>query len=280
MCLRAGEPDSAGSQFFIMQGSFPTDYDGKYAAFGKLMDDESLSVLNALGSVAVDASYRPLVLTTIDTIRVDTHGYTFPFVKVGEEGEAAASGRLETHRGGCTMKNPIVTITMENGRAIKAELYPDVAPNTVANFVSLVEKGFYDGLIFHRVIPGFISRAATPPAPAWVAPGYRIQGEFRLNGVKNDLKHTRGVLSMARSMHPDSAGSQFFIMHADAPHLDGQYAAFGKVIEGNGRGGRDRQLRDQRPGSPPQGAEDQERYRGGLWRGLCRKEGLTGGPFV
>ena len=130
------------------------------------------------------------------------------------------------------MKNPIVTITMENGRAIKAELYPDVAPNTVANFVSLVEKGFYDGLIFHRVIPGFMIQGGDPTGTGMGGPGYRIQGEFRLNGVKNDLKHTRGVLSMARSMHPDSAGSQFFIMHADAPHLDGQYAAFGKVIEG------------------------------------------------
>ena len=130
------------------------------------------------------------------------------------------------------MKNPIVTITMENGKVIKAELYPDVAPNTVANFVSLVEKGFYDGLIFHRVIPGFMIQGGDPTGTGMGGPGYRIAGEFRLNGFKNDLKHTRGVLSMARSMHPDSAGSQFFIMHADAPHLDGQYAAFGKVIEG------------------------------------------------
>ena len=130
------------------------------------------------------------------------------------------------------MKNPIVTITMENGKVIKAELYPDVAPNTVANFVSLVEKGFYDGLIFHRVIPGFMIQGGDPTGTGMGGPGYRIVGEFRLNGVKNDLRHTRGVLSMARSMHPDSAGSQFFIMHADAPHLDGQYAAFGKVIEG------------------------------------------------
>ena len=123
------------------------------------------------------------------------------------------------------MKNPIVTFTMENGKVIKAELYPDVAPNTVANFVSLVEKGFYDGLIFHRVIPGFMIQGGDPTGTGMGGPGYRIQGEFRLNGVKNDLKHTRGVLSMARSMHPDSAGSQFFIMHEDAPHLDGQYAA-------------------------------------------------------
>ena len=153
------------------------------------------------------------------------------------------------------MKNPIVTITMENGKVIKAELYPDVAPNTVANFVSLVEKGFYNGLIFHRVIPGFMIQGGDPTGTGMGGPGYRIQGEFRLNGVKNDLKHTRGVLSMARSMHPDSAGSQFFIMHEDAPHLDGQYAAFGKVIEGmdavdaianTETGAQDRPIREQK----------------------------------
>ncbi len=130
------------------------------------------------------------------------------------------------------MKNPIVTFTMENGSTFKAELYPEIAPNTVANFVSLVQSGFYDGLIFHRVIPGFMIQGGDPTGTGMGGPGWRIRGEFRLNGVKNDLKHTRGVLSMARSMHPDSAGSQFFVMHADAPHLDGQYAAFGKVIEG------------------------------------------------
>ena len=130
------------------------------------------------------------------------------------------------------MKNPIVTFTMENGSVIKAELYPETAPNTVANFVHLVESGFYDGLIFHRVIPGFMIQGGDPTGTGMGGPGWRIKGEFSRNGVKNDLKHTRGVLSMARSMHPDSAGSQFFIMHEDAPHLDGQYAAFGKVIEG------------------------------------------------
>ena len=130
------------------------------------------------------------------------------------------------------MNNPIVTIEMENGDIIKAELYPEIAPNTVASFVSLVEKGFYDGLIFHRVIPGFMIQGGEPPGTGTGGPGYTIRGEFSGNGFKNDLKHTRGVLSMARSMMPNSAGSQFFIMHADAPHLDGQYAAFGKVIEG------------------------------------------------
>lgn len=130
------------------------------------------------------------------------------------------------------MNNPIVTIEMENGDIIKAELYPEIAPNTVASFVSLVEKGFYDGLIFHRVIPGFMIQGGDPTGTGMGGPGYAIKGEFSGNGFKNDLKHTRGVLSMARSMMPNSAGSQFFIMHADAPHLDGQYAAFGKVIEG------------------------------------------------
>lgn len=130
------------------------------------------------------------------------------------------------------MNNPIVTIEMENGDIIKAELYPEIAPNTVASFVSLVEKGFYDGLIFHRVIPGFMIQGGDPTGTGMGGPGYTIKGEFSGNGFKNGLKHTRGVLSMARSMMPNSAGSQFFIMHADAPHLDGQYAAFGKVIEG------------------------------------------------
>ena len=153
------------------------------------------------------------------------------------------------------MKNPIVTFTMENGKVIKAELYPDVAPNTVANFVSLVEKGFYNGLTFHRVIPGFMIQGGDPTGTGMGGPGWRIKGEFARNGVKNDLKHTRGVLSMARSMHPDSAGSQFFIMHEDAPHLDGQYAAFGKVIEGmdavdaianTETGAQDRPIREQK----------------------------------
>ena len=130
------------------------------------------------------------------------------------------------------MKNPIVTITMENGGVIKAELYPEVAPNTVNNFVDLVNRGFYDGLIFHRVIPGFMIQGGCPEGTGTGGPGYSIKGEFTSNGYKNDLKHSKGVLSMARAMHPDSAGSQFFIMVADAPHLDGQYASFGKVIEG------------------------------------------------
>ena len=130
------------------------------------------------------------------------------------------------------MSNPIVTIRMYDGGVIKAELYPEIAPNTVNNFVSLVGQGFYNGLIFHRVIPGFMIQGGCPKGNGTGGPGYEIPGEFAANGFKNDLKHTRGVLSMARAMDPDSAGSQFFIMHEDAPHLDGQYAAFGMVLEG------------------------------------------------
>ena len=130
------------------------------------------------------------------------------------------------------MSNPIVTIEMENGDIIKAELYPEIAPNTVNNFISLVKQGFYDGVIFHRVISGFMIQGGDPKGTGVGGPGYCIKGEFTANGFKNDLRHSRGVLSMARTMAPNSAGSQFFIMHEDAPHLDGQYAAFGKVMEG------------------------------------------------
>ena len=126
----------------------------------------------------------------------------------------------------------IVTIEMENGKTMKAELYPETAPQSVRNFVTLIQKGFYDGLIFHRVISGFMIQGGDPMGQGFGGPGYNIYGEFTMNGFKNTLKHKRGVLSMARSARPNSAGSQFFIMHADAPHLDGQYAAFGKVIEG------------------------------------------------
>ena len=130
------------------------------------------------------------------------------------------------------MSNPIVTIEMENGKVIKAELYPEIAPNTVNNFLSLVNKGYYDGLTFHRVIYGFMIQGGCPNGTGMGGPGYSIKGEFASNGVKNTLAHTPGVLSMARSMMPNSAGSQFFIMHKAAPHLNGEYAAFGKVIEG------------------------------------------------
>ena len=130
------------------------------------------------------------------------------------------------------MTNPVVTITMDNGDVMKAELYPEVAPNTVNNFISLINKGFYDGKIFHRVISGFMIQGGCPNGNGMGGPGYCIKGEFSQNRFKNDLKHTPGVLSMARAMPPDSAGSQFFIMHKDSPHLDGSYAAFGKVTEG------------------------------------------------
>ena len=129
-------------------------------------------------------------------------------------------------------QNPIVTITMKNGDVIKAELYPDIAPVSVNNFISLINKKFYDGLIFHRVIKGFMIQGGCPDGTGMGGPGYSIKGEFAANGVNNSLKHTEGVLSMARAQHPDSAGSQFFIMHKSAPHLDGSYAAFGKVTEG------------------------------------------------
>ena len=130
------------------------------------------------------------------------------------------------------MKNPIVTITMQNGKKIVAELYPEIAPESVNNFVYLIGKGFYDGLTFHRIIRGFMIQGGCPQGNGTGGPGYSIKGEFAANGVKNDLKHERGVLSMARAQNPNSGGSQFFIMHADAPHLDGSYADFGKVIEG------------------------------------------------
>ena len=129
-------------------------------------------------------------------------------------------------------QNPIVTFVMEYGGTFKAELYPEIAPQSVNNFISLIKKGFYDGLTFHRVIPGFMIQGGDPDGRGTGGPGYSIKGEFASNGFKNDLKHTKGVLSMARSMFPDSAGSQFFIMHETSPHLDGDYAAFGKIIEG------------------------------------------------
>lgn len=130
------------------------------------------------------------------------------------------------------MANPIITITLENGDVMKAELYPEIAPNTVNNFISLIKKGFYNGLTFHRVIPGFMIQGGCPVGNGTGGPGYNIKGEFSQNGFENNLNHEEGVLSMARAMQPDSAGSQFFIMHKNSPHLDGAYAAFGKVTEG------------------------------------------------
>ena len=130
------------------------------------------------------------------------------------------------------MANPIVRITMDSGKTIRLELYPEIAPITVENFLDLVNKGFYNGLSFHRIIPGFMIQGGDPSGNGTGGPGYKIKGEFKSNGVNNDIKHERGVISMARAFDPNSAGSQFFIMHADAPHLDGNYAAFGHVVEG------------------------------------------------
>ena len=153
------------------------------------------------------------------------------------------------------VSNPIVTIEMEDGKVMKAELYPNIAPNTVNNFISLIKKGFYDGLIFHRVIPGFMLQGGCPLGEGYGGPGHNIPGEFSKNGFENNLKHTKGVLSMARSAAPDSAGSQFFIMHEVSPHLDGSYAAFGKIIEGEevidaialvNTNGNDKPLKDER----------------------------------
>ena len=143
-----------------------------------------------------------------------------------------AQNETTTTEEGTTMKNPIATITMKDGGVMKLELYPDVAPNTVKNFISLANAGFYDGLIFHRVIAGFMIQGGDPNGNGMGGPGYSIKGEFTGNGFTNDLKHSRGVISMARAMDPDSAGSQFFIMHVDYPYLDGQYAAFGMMTEG------------------------------------------------
>ena len=165
--------------------------------------------------------------------------------------------------------NPIVTFEMKDGGIIKAELYPEIAPNTVNNFISLVKKGFYDGKIFHRVIPGFMIQGGCPEGTGMGGPGYHIAGEFSMAGFKNDLKHTPGVLSMARAMHPHSAGSQFFIMHETSPHLDGQYAAFGKVIEGMdvvNRIAETKTIRQEASGGSGYG-EGNRRY---LWRGLSR----------
>ena len=155
-------------------------------------------------------------------------------------------------------QKPVFVITMQDGREMKGELYPEIAPQSVGNFVALANSGFYDGVIFHRVIPGFMIQGGDPKGMGYGGPGYNIKGEFAANGVPNPLKHTYGVLSMARSMAPDSAGSQFFIMTSDSPHLDGQYAAFGKVLEGMevaedivhaDRDGRDKPLQDQRMAS-------------------------------
>lgn len=167
-----------------------------------------------------------LLITVLAACQLDTSD------EEQDKKEAANSDEAESSKPEPTGKTPIVTLTMENGEEIIIELYPDIAPNTVNNFISLVEDGFYDGLIFHRVIPGFMIQGGDPEGTGIGGPGYAIKGEFSSNGFENDLLHERGVLSMARSQEPDSAGSQFFIMTDDSSHLDGDYAGFGKVVEG------------------------------------------------
>ena len=182
-----------------------------------------------------------LACSTATANTYTTDGAAAPGVQTGEQtGEQTteqqpaqpAQNETTTTEEGTTMKNPIATITMKDGGVMKLELYPDVAPNTVKNFISLANAGFYDGLIFHRVIAGFMIQGGDPNGNGMGGPGYSIKGEFTGNGFTNDLKHSRGVISMARAMDPDSAGSQFFIMHVDYPYLDGQYAAFGMMTEG------------------------------------------------
>ena len=182
-----------------------------------------------------------LACSTATANTYTTDGAAAPGVQTGEQtGEQTteqqpaqpAQNETTTTEEGTTMKNPIATITMKDGGVMKLELYPDVAPNTVKNFISLANSGFYDGLIFHRVIAGFMIQGGDPNGNGMGGPGYSIKGEFTGNGFTNDLKHSRGVISMARAMDPDSAGSQFFIMHVDYPYLDGQYAAFGMMTEG------------------------------------------------
>ena len=181
-----------------------------------------------------------LACSTATANTYTTDGAAAPGVQTGEQtgeqtteqqpAQPAQNETTTTEEG--TMNKPIATITMKDGSVMKLELYPDVAPNTVKNFISLANSGFYDGLTFHRIIAGFMIQGGDPNGNGMGGPGYSIKGEFTGNGFTNDLKHSRGVISMARAMNPDSAGSQFFIMHADAPHLDGSYAAFGMLIEG------------------------------------------------
>ena len=174
------------------------------------------------------------------------------------------------------MANPTFTITLENGGVMKGELYPEIAPQSVGNFISLANSGFYDGLIFHRCIPGFMIQGGCPEGTGMGGPGYRIKGEFNANGVKNDLKHTYGVLSMARSMMKDSAGSQFFIMTSDSPHLDGQYAAFGRVLEGMEEAEKIVSQRTDRMDRPAGASAHPVHSRGDQRRGISLYEAVSG----
>lgn len=209
-------PDSATAQFYICVKDVP-GFDGAYAAFGQIT--EGLDILDQLAALETNTNGLFVTPPRIRTVRVDAKGYP----------EARESIQAEDMR---KMTYPTFTIKLANGGEMKGELYPNMAPNTVANFISLANKGFYDGLIFHRVIPGFVIQGGDPKGTGTGGPGYSIKGEFKSNGVNNTLLHTYGVLSMARSQANDSAGSQFFIMMGTSPHLDGSYAAFGKITEG------------------------------------------------
>jgi len=216
--------DSAGSQFFIMHRNRP-NLDGNYAAFGRVIS--GMEIVDRIVGGPSDQAKDGLALEpreVMQRVTVDTFGvqYEAPVVIERRAATGAAAQRAK----------PVVTMEMAAGGTIKIELDPDAAPNTVNNFIKLVQDGFYNGLVFHRIIPGFMIQGGCPEGKGTGDPGYAIRGEFEANGVRNPLLHERGVISMARSQHPDSAGSQFFIMHAAAPHLDRQYAAFGRVISG------------------------------------------------
>ena len=219
---RAKVMDSAGSQFFIMAGDNP-QLDNQYAAFGQVMDEASMNEVLKLDKLPTSGSPedKPKQPPVMKKVTVNTFGKKYD--------EPQTLGQIIPNK---HIKNPVVTITMDDGSAIKVELYPAKAPNTVDNFVSLVNKGFYNGLVFHRIISGFMLQGGDPQGTGSGGPGYGIKGEFAENGFEqNDLKHTKGVISMARSQSMDSAGSQFFIMVGDAAQLDGKYAAFGKVAD-------------------------------------------------
>lgn len=228
----ADEVDMGGGVYeFTADGKVVLTMDGQSAAIEYTVSGNTVTMIN--GEMSVTGEYDP----GTDSIAFTESGETVVFVRESNASasEPAASATEEPRKTeeDPNMKNPIVTITMKDGGVMKLELYPDVAPNTVKNFISLANKGFYDGLIFHRIIAGFmIQGGGFNESGMQVETDYSIKGEFASNGFKNDLKHTRGVISMARTMVPDSAGAQFFIMHADAPHLDGDYAAFGMLLEG------------------------------------------------
>ena len=207
MARRTDDPDSASSQFFIMHEDAPS-LDGEYAAFGRVVDEESMAVVDAIATTPTDDSDKPLTDQRVRTVTTDAPAPAEPVEPL-----------------------PTVTITMETGEEIHLELYPHIAPNTVANFITLAQEGFYDGLKFHRVIEGFVIQSGCPRGDGYGGPGHAIKGEFITNGFANRLKHERGVISMARSYEADSAGSQFFIMHQTDPGLDGLYAAFGRVTD-------------------------------------------------